>query len=38
MNQIIEWSEGNPGAAMFLMQFTQPENAIFGISIIPKLE
>ena len=38
MNQIIQWSEGNPGALTFLMSITHPENAIKGILIIQKLE
>ena len=38
MNEIIQWSKGNPGALNFLMQIISPENAINGISIIKKLE
>jgi len=38
MRQIIEWSQGNPGALTFLMEFLKPGNEILGISIISKLE
>ena len=38
MNQIIKWSEGNPGALMFLMELIKPENTVYGMSIIPTLE
>jgi hypothetical protein len=38
MQQIIEWSQGNPGAMMFLVSFMKPENAIKGLTIIGKLE
>jgi len=38
MNQIIEWSKGNPGALTFLMNIMQPENAVKGITIIQKLQ
>lgn len=36
--QIIEWSQGNPGAMTFLMELIKPENAIFGLQITLKLE
>lgn len=38
MNQIIQWSQGNPGAMTFLMSIMQPENVVKGITIIQKLE
>ena len=38
MNQILQWSQGNPGAMAFLMSFLQPENSLKGLTIIPKLE
>ncbi len=38
MNQIIQWSQGNPGAMTFLMSIMQPENIVKGITIIQKLE
>ncbi len=38
MNQIIQWSQGNPGAMTFLMSLMQPQNAEKGIAIIQKLE
>ena len=38
MQQIIEWSKGNPGAMTFLMSLFEGENAIKGITIVQKLE
>jgi hypothetical protein len=38
MEQILEWSKGNPGAMMFLMMFLEPENFVKGITILSKLE
>jgi hypothetical protein len=38
MTNIIEWSKGNPGAMVFLMEFLKPENAVLGIKILSKLE
>lgn len=38
MNQLIEWSKGNPGALMFLMGLMEMPNLVFGIPIITKLE
>lgn len=38
MNQIIQWSKGNPGALTFLMSMMQPNNMIFALTIIQKLE
>ena len=38
MNQIIQWSKGNPGALMFLMGLMEGVNMLFAISIISKLE
>jgi len=38
MKQIIEWSQGNPGAMQFLIQFLNPKNAVLGLSILPTLE
>ena len=38
MKQIIEWSNGNPGAMNFMMEFFKPENAVLGIGILSKLE
>lgn len=38
MNQIIEWSQGNPGALTFLMSIIQPDNLVKALTIIPKLE
>lgn len=38
MNEIVKWSQGNPGAAAFLMSLLQPENAVKGIAILRKLE
>ncbi len=37
MKQIIEWSQGNPGALTFLLGLMQPENLIAGISISDKI-
>jgi hypothetical protein len=37
MNQIIEWSKGNPGALMFLMGLMENCNTIHGLSIVLKL-
>ena len=38
MQQIIQWSQGNPGAMMFLMSLMEHENLVKGITIIQKLE
>lgn len=38
MNEIIEYSKGNPGAMTFLMELLKPENFISGITILQKLE
>jgi hypothetical protein len=38
MKQIIEWSQGNPGAMSFLMSLILPENAIKSLPILMKLE
>jgi len=38
MEQIIKWSQSNPGALSFLMQLTTHENAIQVITILQKLE
>ena len=37
MYEIMKWSEGNPGALEFLMELSRSENAVFSISILPKL-
>lgn len=38
INQIIEWSKGNPGAVAFLTLLVQPENTPKAIPIVIKLE
>ena len=38
MNQIIQWSQGNPGAMAFLMSIMQPENVVKRLIIFQKLE
>jgi hypothetical protein len=38
MQQIIDWSKGNPGALDFLMQVMDIKNKYFAISIVLKLE
>ena len=38
MKQIIQWSQGNPGALMFLMTLIEPENFVMSLSILQKLE
>lgn len=38
MQQILQWSAGNPGAMMFLMSLMEPENGIKGITITQTLE
>ena len=37
MREIIEWSQGNPGAMNFLMKFLEPENGVKGIRVLTKL-
>lgn len=38
MKQLIEWSEGNPGALTFLMKLTESNNLEKSIEITLKLE
>ena len=38
MNQIIQWSQGNPGALMFLMELISPSNTSNSLPIVMKLQ
>jgi hypothetical protein len=38
LNFLVEWSDGNPGAAVFLMGLFQEENLPLSLSIMAKLE
>jgi hypothetical protein len=38
MEQILKWSDGNPGAMMFLMTLVQAENFVYSLGIISTLE
>lgn len=38
MNQIIQWSQGNPGAMMFLLELSEDKNLMFALVITFKLE
>ena len=37
MNQIVQWSQGNPGAMTFLMKLTDPSNSMYAIRIASKI-
>lgn len=37
MKQVIEWSQGNPGALAFLLGLLKPENLIASITISDKI-
>jgi len=38
MEELTQWSQGNPGALTFLMEFLKSENTIKGIVIMDKLQ
>lgn len=37
MNQVIQWSKGNPGALTFLMELISPDNILHSLPIALKL-